>query len=165
MQFLGQDPFDEDYDRVVPCSGSGVELLGLTEADKCNKESCKVSTLFFLMDTTGSFSGVDQNSALSLGVKLLKELKREKVDVPTFRIVTINDPNTEVRSEITNENYFETRLTGLYDDGHPSGGDREEKSLDGILKAINTANHGAVIFLFTDAAIALSFAHFMKIKV
>jgi len=152
-QTEGQEPFDEDYDRVVPCSGSGVEILGLTEDDMCNKKSCEVSTLFFLMDTTGSFSGVDQNSALSLGTDLLKELKREKVKVPAFRIVTIDDPKTEVRKEITNQNIFETKLRGIYKEDLPGGNNNwEEKSMDGILKAVNVANHGAVICLFTDAA-------------
>ena len=152
-QVVGQEPFDEDYDRVVPCKGSGVELLGLKEADKCNKKSCEVSTLFFLMDTTGSFSGVDQNSALSLGIDLLDELKREKVDVPAFRIVTIDDPTTEVRKEITDQNTFSTKLNSLYKEKHPRGNNNwEEKSMDGILKAVNTANHGAVVCLFTDAA-------------
>ena len=73
VQKEGEKAFDKDYDRERPCIGSGVEVIGGDGDDnQCNKKSCEVSTLFYLMDTTGSFSGVDQNSALSLGVDLLK---------------------------------------------------------------------------------------------
>lgn len=148
---LEEEPFDEDYDREVPCTGSGVETIGSDGVNQCNVMSCEVSTLFYLMDTTGSFSGVDQNSALSLGINLLNELKEDKVKIPMFRIVTINDPDTEVRNVITGQSLFEEKLNNLYKSKHPGGGDWAEKSLDGILKAINTANHGAVLCLFTDA--------------
>ena len=149
----GVEPYDEDYDRDKPCIGSGIETIGGDgdEEHQCNKESCQVSTLFFLMDTTGSFSGVDQNSALDLGIGLLKELKKDGVEVPQFRIIEINDPETKVKNVIENQKDFEKKLKGIYKESHPSGGDWAEKSMDGILKAVKLGNHGAVVCLFTDA--------------
>ena len=153
VQRKGEEPFDKDYDREVPCSGSGVDTIGSDGTNQCEPQSCEVSTLFYLMDTTGSFSGVDQNSALDLGLNLLKELEDDGVKVPKFRIVTIDDPKTEVRNVIDSDKLFKEKLTNLYKERHPGGnGNWEERSMDGILKAINTANHGAVICLFTDAA-------------
>ena len=145
-------PYDNDYDSRMPCSGTGIQTNGNNKGeDPCNAHSCELNTLVFLMDTTGSFSGVDQNSALDLARGILDGLKKEKVNVPAYRLITINDPDTEVGVRENSLKTFKDILTNLYSKNHPSGGDTPEQSLDGILKGLNDGNHGEVFCLFTDA--------------
>lgn len=55
------EKYDNDYDSKLPCQGNGIGTDGKTEGtDKCNPQSCQLSTLVFLMDTTASFTGTDQ---------------------------------------------------------------------------------------------------------
>jgi hypothetical protein len=107
--------------------------------------------LMFLMDTTGSFSGVDQNSALTLATGLLDNLKSDRVKVPKFRLVSVNDPTVDIHSPLTDMRTFRNQLNKLYKGSHPGGGDWPERSMKALKKAIDGAAFGTVLCLFTDA--------------
>ena len=115
---------DRDYDTIRPCSGEG---LHRTADNTCNTKSCDLSMLMFLMDTTCSFSGVDQNSALTLATGLLDNLK--SVKVPKFRLVSVNDPTVDIHSPLTDMGTFRNQLNNLYKRSHPSGGDAPGRAL------------------------------------
>ena len=147
------EPYDNDYDSKMPCVGEGIATEGKDEGtDKCNAKSCELSTLVFLMDTTASFSGTDQNSALDLANGILQGLKKEKVIVPSYRLITVNDPDTEVSERVNSLKEFKATLRSLYSKDHYYGGDWPEQSLDAILKGLKVGSHGEVFCLFTDAA-------------
>ena len=146
------EPYDNDYDSKMPCVGEGIATEGKDEGtDKCNAKSCEVRTLVFLMDTTGSFRGVHQNHALKLARGILKGLKNEKVKVPSYRLITVNDPETDVGHRVNSLKEYKSILTNLYTKSHPSGGDWAEQSMDAILKGLKAGDHGEVFCLFTDA--------------
>ena len=146
------EPYDNDYDSKMPCVGEGIATEGKDEGtDMCNAESCELSTLVFLMDTTGSFTGTDQNSALDLANGILMGLKKENVIVPSYRLITVNDPDTEVSERDNRLNDFKATLMNLYSKDHYYGGDPPEQSFDAILKGLKLGSHGEVFCLFTDA--------------
>ena len=145
-------PYDDDYDSKMPCQGDGIRTEGKAEGqDKCNAHKCLLNTLVLLMDTTGSFRGIDQNSALTLADGILTGLAQEEVVVPRYRLITVNDPKTEVGDHVESLKEFKNVLTNLYKKRHPVGGDWAEQSLDAILKGLKRGGHGEVFCLFTDA--------------
>jgi hypothetical protein len=105
------------------------------------------------MDTTGSFSGVDQNSALTLGAEIVNELKVQGIDVPRFQITTVDDPTVEVGRPITDSTAFNNSLYAIYQNNRGGGnGNWPERSTKAIVETGKKANADAVLCLFTDAA-------------
>jgi len=152
-----KEPYDNDYDSKMPCKGDAMEVDGKDGTDMCNAESCELSTLVFLMDTTGSFSGVDQNSALTLANGIIDGLNKAKVMVPKYRYTTVNDPKVEVMDPVTMKDKnklikkFKDTLKSIYTKSHPSGGDWAEQSTLAIVETLKKAAFGEVFCLFTDA--------------
>eukprot|EP00092_Neocalanus_flemingeri_P054516 GFUD01064214.1.p1 GENE.GFUD01064214.1~~GFUD01064214.1.p1 ORF type:complete len:1274 (-),score=241.09 GFUD01064214.1:268-3900(-) len=146
--------YDRTYDRKTQCVGTGSEVIGDDKNEKkCNLASCEISTLFFLMDTTGSFNSVHQNTALDLGKGLLKELVKRGIKVPRFQIVKIDDPTVTIGAPIYVQKDFAESLYNVYKQSNPGGnGNWPEKSTKGILDTVKSANANAVLCLFTDAA-------------
>ena len=145
--------FTPGFDHQVHCPGSSVEVVTDPDHYPCNAQSCRISTLFFLMDTTGSFSGVDQNSALTLGAEIVGELKVQGIEVPRFQITTVDDPTVEVGSPITDSTTFNNSLYAIYRNKRGGGNSNwPERSTKAIVETGKKANADAVLCLFTDAA-------------
>merc|ERR1712218_216775 len=100
------------------------------------------------MDTTGSFSGVDQNTALTLGAEIVKELDVQGVNVPRFQITTVDDPSVEVGKPILDKLAFKDSLYGIYRNKRGGGNSNwPERSAKAILTTANAANFGGVLCL------------------
>ena len=145
--------FRPGFDQKIQCPGSSVYII---DDPPCNPQSCSISTLFFLIDTTGSFHGPhDQNLALTIGAEIVKELIVQGVEVPRFQITKVGDPDVEVGAPIIDARSFNESLFNIHRDvkGRLQGdGTWPERSTKGLLETARMATAGAVLCLFTDAA-------------
>ena len=126
---------------------------GKDDGAECNAQPCEISTLVFLMDTTGSVIIGDQNWAFGFIHKVREQLQIEGIGIRNYRLIKHNDPvkATEILNREQNFNVFNKTLMNMYKKRYPSGGDWRGQQLDAILKGLKVAHHGEVFLLFTDS--------------
>ena len=114
---------------------------------------CSISTLVFLLDTTGFVTIDDQSWTFDFIRKVLEQLQIEGIRIRNYRLIKHNDPveATEILNREQNFNVFNNTLMNMYKKEYYHGADWAGQQLDAILEGLKVAHYGEVFLLFTDS--------------
>merc|ERR1740128_1378773 len=161
---LCQPPFPPGCDCDPDIPNADAFCPGDLRCVGCNCQDCPASNpggkvlnppLVFVIDTTKSVKP-DKDSIFNLTMKVVDTIRKDKINIPRYQLVTFNDfgpaINRNVRLEIDTNDViaFGRKTANLKFESYNGGRDSKERLTQGLLVALQNSSPKSLIVVFTD---------------
>jgi len=155
------DPAAPSPDSFCPgelrCVGCKCQDCPQSQGNGLAKGANKVLNppLVFVIDTTKSVKP-DKDSIFNLTSRVTNRIKKDRINIPRFQLVTFNDFGREINLNVKLEldtsdvEAFEKATSSLIFESYNGGRDSKERLAQGLLVALQNAPPRSLIVVFTD---------------